>query len=221
MRSRRTRCLRAIPVTRDRRAARTRAPCSPTCLLSGSSSYMPPSPRNLPPPCPDAPTVVMEPQPVLMVNESSDSVNIYCTFNANPSSLVKERTKWFKDGRELRLKSLKGRVTSHFSGYPILTLNNVSRDDGGSYFCELANTVGVARPESPLELSVVHAPTVVLRVYPGKCESKARYARHQAFRRTHSWAGRRLMRISQRICGPCVYSLPVSLGRAQRCSNPL
>lgn len=90
----------------------------------------------------------MEPKYGLVVNESSEAINIYCTFNANPPGLITERTvsrqmhnmrgsietqrlcpqKWFKDGRELKPKNLRGHITASFTGYPILTINNVIRE---------------------------------------------------------------------------------------------
>ncbi|KAI1302372.1 Hemicentin-2 [Halotydeus destructor] len=113
-----------------------------------------------------APSVVMEPVGSLSVNESADNVKINCVYDANPSALVKEKTKWFKDDHELDLKDLTGHVISSQANYPVLTINDVMREDSGVYSCEVTNAIGTARPEVGVELSVVFAPVTQLRVFP-------------------------------------------------------
>jgi hypothetical protein len=107
----------------------------------------------------------MEPQNGLIVNESADMVNIYCTFTSNPPELIENSTLWYKDNELLPLNDTTHYI-SQLSGYPILTIVNLTRNDSGSYYCTLSNQIGVGKPEAPVLLNVLYPPTVNLQIYP-------------------------------------------------------
>lgn len=107
----------------------------------------------------------MEPQNGLTVNESTPMVSIYCTFTANPSTLLENETLWYKDGRVIDLSN-RLHYTSSYVGYPILTILNVGRNDTGHYYCSTANQLGSGVPETSVHLNVLYPPTVTLTVYP-------------------------------------------------------
>ena len=107
----------------------------------------------------------MEPKNGLTVNESSDMVNIYCTFNSNPTEVRENETKWYKDNQLIDTDNSQ-RYISSLSGYPILTIVNPMRNDSGAYYCAVANSIGFGRPEEPLILDVLFPPTVNLQIYP-------------------------------------------------------
>lgn len=111
----------------------------------------------------------MEPQSGLTVNESTDMVNMYCTFTSNPPELVQNAT-WYKDGKELFIDETSGHYVSHISGYPILTIFNPNRNDSGSYFCAISNSIGRGMPDVPIQLTVLYPPSVNLQVYPNPKE---------------------------------------------------
>ncbi|KAI2799613.1 hypothetical protein BLOT_011519, partial [Blomia tropicalis] len=113
-----------------------------------------------------APIVVMEPQNGLTVNESTPMVSIYCTYTANPSVLLENETVWYRDGRLLDFDETNHRFSSHFTGYPILTIRNVSRNDTGHYYCSMANQLGSGVPSSTTYLNVLYPPTVTLLIHP-------------------------------------------------------
>lgn len=113
----------------------------------------------------DSPTVVMEPKTGLTVNESSDMVNIYCTFNSNPTELIENETKWYKDDQLLDTEESQHYISS-LSGYPILTIVNPMRNDSGLYYCSVANNIGVGRAEQPIPVNVLFPPVVSLQIYP-------------------------------------------------------
>jgi len=112
-----------------------------------------------------SPTVVMEPQNGLILNEHAQSIDIYCTYQANPPELILNSTRWFKNGKELDFANHK--YFSHFSGYPILSIINVTREHSGAYSCEISNEIGKSQLNQPLTLNVIFPPTVILRIFPG------------------------------------------------------
>ncbi|CAG2100240.1 unnamed protein product [Medioppia subpectinata] len=111
------------------------------------------------------PIVVMEPKNGLIVNESADMVNIYCTFSSNPPEIIENDTKWYKDNQILALDDSQHYMTS-LSGYPILTIVNPMRNDSGDYFCSVSNDIGIGKPLETLPLNVLFPPTVNLQIYP-------------------------------------------------------
>ncbi|CAG2160554.1 unnamed protein product [Oppiella nova] len=111
------------------------------------------------------PIVVMEPKNGLIVNESTDMVNIYCTFSSNPPEIIENSTKWYKDNQILALNDSQHYMSS-LSGYPILTIVNPMRNDSGAYFCSVSNDIGIGKPEEPSRLNVLFPPTVNLQIYP-------------------------------------------------------
>ena len=108
----------------------------------------------------------MEPQNGLIINESSEMVNIYCTFSCNPPEIFENQTIWFKDGRELITLNDSNHFVSHHSGYPILTIVNPNRNDSGVYHCSVSNSIGKGIPEVGTRLNVLYPPEVNLLIYP-------------------------------------------------------
>ena len=107
----------------------------------------------------------MEPKTGLTVNESSDMVNIYCTFNSNPTELIENETKWYKDDQLLDTEDGEHYISS-LSGYPILTIVNPMRNDSGAYYCSVANNIGAGKAEEEIPVNVLFPPTVNLQIYP-------------------------------------------------------
>lgn len=102
-------------------------------------------------------------------------VNIYCIYNANPTELVPNSTRWFKDGKPLTITSpqpeqQQPRMFESMTptGYPVLTIRQVNRRDAGLYDCQLSNTVGTSE-RLPLSeacrVEVNFKPSVKLRVF--------------------------------------------------------
>jgi hypothetical protein len=114
----------------------------------------------------------MEPQNGLIVNESADMVNIYCTFTSNPPELIENSTLWYKDNELLPLNDTTHYI-SQLSGYPILTIVNLTRNDSGAYYCTLSNQIGVGKPEAAVLLNVLYPPTVNLQIYPNPSQGFA------------------------------------------------
>jgi len=85
-------------------------------------------------------------------------LSIYCIYSAYPSELVVNSTRWFKDGKQLNVKrfskldptNVSQQQLHHLSetttatGYPVLTIRQVSRLDAGLYDCQVANSVGTS-----------------------------------------------------------------------------
>lgn len=104
-------------------------------------------------------------------------VNIYCIYNANPTELVPNSTRWFKDGKPLAVTSLQSEQQQQQSrmfesmtptGYPVLTIRLVNRRDAGLYDCQLSNTVGTSErlPSSEAcRVEVNFKPSVKLRIF--------------------------------------------------------
>ncbi|RWS16485.1 MAM domain-containing glycosylphosphatidylinositol anchor protein 2-like protein, partial [Dinothrombium tinctorium] len=117
----------------------------------------------------DAPQVVIQPQPGIVVNESQESVSVYCTYEANPATLYEEETRWFKDGQELLLNESANHFISsggYNGSFPVLTILNLSRADSGDYLCEVANLMGRGRSKQVVRIDVLYPPTVHLRIHP-------------------------------------------------------
>lgn len=103
---------------------------------------------------------------------ASGQVSIYCIYSSNPSQLLPNSTRWFKDGQPLdgvvssasrlneeqnepsvfdqdetvKLSSSGGsqHLLESFTatGYPVLTINQVNRRDAGLYDCQVSNSIG-------------------------------------------------------------------------------
>lgn len=102
---------------------------------------------------------------------SSSSVSIYCIYSANPSELMPNSSRWFKDGHQLVLHDQQ-RITESLTatGYPVLNINQVNRNDAGLYECQLSNAIGQserlpAGEQSRLEVNF--RPSVRLRLMDG------------------------------------------------------
>lgn len=109
---------------------------------------------------------------------TSDSVNIYCIYSSNPSDLTPNSTRWFKDGQRLPVQSSPATTSSNTNehltqsltatGYPVLTIHQVKRQDAGLYDCQVSNSVGTSERLAQSEackLEVNFRPSVQLRVY--------------------------------------------------------
>lgn len=151
----------------------------------------------------DAPIVLMEPAGGIVLSESPGSdwsavnlesnqdviqqqqqtATIYCIYSANPTELVANSTRWFKDGQLLtnvgassvpRIgespQSTDARLTESTTatGYPVLTISQVQRKDAGLYECQVANSVGRSErlPASEhCRLEVNFRPSTQVRLY--------------------------------------------------------
>lgn len=96
----------------------------------------------------DPPLVVVKPDN-FTVNETEEFL-LFCEYDANPVSL--QSVRWLQNGTVLNLNQ------SRFEGgNPELTallVRNATRDDSGTYFCELANQVGTATSETGVVVDV-------------------------------------------------------------------
>ncbi|XP_015793574.1 hemicentin-2 isoform X3 [Tetranychus urticae] len=113
-----------------------------------------------------SPTIVMEPENGLKLQENQESINIYCTYNANPVELKRNETRWFKDSQEIDIEGSEGRYLSIFSGYPILSIINVTRDHSATYYCSIANEIGSSKAKQGVHLNIIYRPTVTFRIFP-------------------------------------------------------
>lgn len=112
-----------------------------------------------------APIVTMEPENGLVVNESTSMVSIYCTYQANPSTLLHNETVWYKDGHVLDTTN-SDHYATNFAESPVLTILDVTRGDSGHYYCSMANELGSGVPQTYVHLNVLYPPTVSLLVHP-------------------------------------------------------
>lgn len=110
----------------------------------------------------------MEPENGLKLQENQESINIYCTYNSNPIELKRNETRWYKDNEEIDIEASEGRYLNIFSGYPILSIVNVTREHSGTYYCSVENEIGSTKAKNGVRLNIIYRPTVVFRIYPGK-----------------------------------------------------
>lgn len=103
--------------------------------------------------------------------QSAELVQIYCIYTANPSQLLADSVRWFKDGQPLIVSTAAagGRLQEATTptGYPVLRISRVQRQDAGAYECQLANSVGQSErlPASEsCRLDVNFRPAVQLRL---------------------------------------------------------
>ncbi|XP_053205709.1 uncharacterized protein LOC128390045 isoform X4 [Panonychus citri] len=113
-----------------------------------------------------SPTIVMEPENGLKLQENQESINIYCTYNSNPIELKRNETRWYKDNEEIDIEASEGRYLNIFSGYPILSIVNVTREHSGTYYCSVENEIGSTKAKNGVRLNIIYRPTVVFRIYP-------------------------------------------------------
>lgn len=123
---------------------------------------------------------------------TSPQVSIYCIYSSNPGQLIPNSTRWFKNGHlldgviaatsqqpsedelndpdtsEQHIKSNHLVESFTATGYPVLTINQVTRYDAGFYDCQVRNSVGQSErlPTSDsCKLEVNFRPRVQLRLY--------------------------------------------------------
>lgn len=102
----------------------------------------------------DPPIVAIEPDGVIPVNETS-SIQMWCTFDANPANI--SEVIWFKDGKAIdfeRWSSEKIWTSKDERGTPILTVNDIDRNDSAEYRCRVRNHLGVADSLTSAKLEV-------------------------------------------------------------------
>lgn len=110
-------------------------------------------------------------QPERALFAPTGELNIYCIYNANPSELLANSTRWFKDGKVLHTgPDSTARIFESMTptGYPVLTLRQVNRRDAGLYDCQLSNPVGTSErlpPSEACKVEVNFKPSVQLRVF--------------------------------------------------------
>lgn len=102
----------------------------------------------------DPPIVAIEPDGVIPVNETS-SIQLWCTFDANPTNI--SEAIWFKDGQAIdfdRWSAEKLWTSKDERGTPILTVNDIDRNDSAEYRCRVRNHLGVADSLTSAKLEV-------------------------------------------------------------------
>lgn len=85
----------------------------------------------------------------ITMNETDDFL-IFCEYEANPNSL--DTVKWLKDGIPLYLNQ-----SRYDGGNPeqtALLVKNATRADIGTYYCELANTIGAGMSENGVYVNI-------------------------------------------------------------------
>lgn len=98
--------------------------------------------------------VAIEPDGLIPVNESS-SVQLWCTFDANPSNITE--IVWYKDRTPINFAqwSTDKLWTSNDShGTPILTVNEIDRNDSAEYSCRVRNAFGASTSITSAKLEV-------------------------------------------------------------------
>lgn len=88
--------------------------------------------------------VAIEPDGVIAVNETS-SIQLWCTFDANPANI--SEVTWLKDGHALRLADWpadKMWSSKDIRGTPLLTINDIDRNDSAEYSCRVRNAFGAS-----------------------------------------------------------------------------
>lgn len=110
---------------------------------------------------------------------SPELVQIYCIYTANPIQLLPNSVRWFKDGQPLvadqQIPRERLAESSTPTGYPMLKIRQVRRQDAGSYDCQLANSVGTSErlpARESCRLQVNFRPSVQLRLFRFRPESE-------------------------------------------------
>lgn len=96
----------------------------------------------------DPPVVIVKPDN-LTINETGEFL-LFCEYDANPASLISIR--WLQNNSVLNLNQ------SRFDGgnpeQTALLVKNATRDDRGTYSCELTNQVGTGMSENGVDVDV-------------------------------------------------------------------
>ena len=102
----------------------------------------------------DPPLVAIEPDGIIPVNETS-SMQLWCTYDANPTNLTE--IVWYKNRVPINFDQWspdKLWTSKDERGTPILTVNDIDRNDSAEYSCRLRNTFGVSDSITSAKLEV-------------------------------------------------------------------
>ena len=107
-----------------------------------------------------APVVTIAPVNVT-VNET-DEVIIRCSYESNPSNLVKVR--WYHNGK--MIDTMESRYEGGSLRQPSLKIRSVTKTDIGTYSCVLENDLGSGTSDTSAYLDVFYPPVVSIRMSP-------------------------------------------------------
>lgn len=102
----------------------------------------------------DPPAVAIEPEGLIPVNESS-TMQLWCTYDANPANLTEVR--WYKDGVPIDFSQWAAEklwMGKDERGTPILTVNDIDRNDSAEYKCRVRNAFGATESSTSAKLEV-------------------------------------------------------------------
>lgn len=108
-------------------------------------------------PCPcsdpnaDPPVVSVKPDNIT-VNETQDFL-VFCEYEANPASL--EIVRWFRNGQEIKLANAPARYEGGTPEQTALLIKNSTRNDIGTYTCELSNSIGTDVSDNEIYVDVL------------------------------------------------------------------
>lgn len=85
----------------------------------------------------------------ITMNETDDFL-IFCEYDSNPNSL--ETVRWFQNGRPLNLNQ--SRYDGGNTEQSALLVKNATRNDIGTYFCELTNSIGTGMSDSGVFVNI-------------------------------------------------------------------
>ncbi|XP_052564933.1 hemicentin-1 isoform X2 [Culex pipiens pallens] len=108
------------------------------------------------------PVVSVKPDNIT-VNETQDFL-VFCEYEANPASL--EIVRWFRNGQEIKLANAPARYEGGTPEQTALLIKNSTRNDIGTYTCELSNSIGTDVSDNEIYVDVLYKPIVVLNMDP-------------------------------------------------------
>jgi len=106
---------------------------------------------------------VVDVSPANITTNETREVMIYCTYEANPTSL--NAVRWYRNGQLLDLSD-RTRYEGATVDQPSLVIKKVSREDNGRYSCVLENNIGASESKGAATLTVLYKPSVTLRMDP-------------------------------------------------------
>ncbi|GAB0099475.1 Immunoglobulin [Sergentomyia squamirostris] len=107
------------------------------------------------------PVVTVKPDNIT-VNETEDFL-LFCEYEANPATL--ESVRWRQNEKILKIENIK-RYEGGNAEQTALLVKNASRNDIGSYTCELSNAIGNDTSDNVINVDVQYVPTVELDMDP-------------------------------------------------------
>ncbi|KAJ6649403.1 Hemicentin-1 [Pseudolycoriella hygida] len=110
----------------------------------------------------DSPVVNVKPENIT-VNETGRFL-LFCEYEANPATLKSVR--WLRDGEQVDVSQ--GRIEGGNTEQTAMLVKEASRDDIGSYTCELKNEYGTGISENDIDVDVHYVPIVELTKDPKK-----------------------------------------------------